>query len=242
MAALAASCTVHRGSLNCHWLCQLTGAQLEQHPDPETITTEGSFTPALLTKSILKAYCLPFLAWQKVLACLPYWTSSESWQWGQYLLSWVLSLLTTEGEESSWVAHYPAIKSTSLAVVGIRIYMKCWQTCRCTKDSIPTKDKCVLLLGSRNIGYLPGWQKHGLLKTWSQREYEVYVAEIIWVSYSLAMQHRQFLLLVRRERYAHKISGSVRSSVLLWDSISTVMQKVVVFFSFSYRIQLNMHI
>lgn len=134
VAALAASCTVQRGSLNCHWLCQLTGAQLEQHPDPETTTTEGLFPPALLTKSILKAYCLPFLAWQKVLACLPCWTSSESWQWGQYLLSWILSLLTIEGEESSWVAHYPAIKSTSLAVVWIRIHIKCWQTCRHTRE------------------------------------------------------------------------------------------------------------
>lgn len=36
LAALAASCTVQRGSLSYHWLRQLTGAQLEQHSDPKT--------------------------------------------------------------------------------------------------------------------------------------------------------------------------------------------------------------
>lgn len=184
--------------------------------DPKTIITEGLFLPALPTKSMLKACCLSFLVWQKVLACLSCWTSSEVWHCGQYLLSWVLSLLTTEGEESSWVAHYPATKSTAFAVVGIRIHMKCWKACRHAKERILTKNRYALLLVVESIGYLPGWQKHGLLTTWSQREYEVCVAEIKWVSYSLAMQHRQFLLPVRRERPVHKISGSVRSSVLLW--------------------------
>lgn len=75
LAALAESCTVQRESLSCHWLCQLTGAQLEQHSDPKTVITEGLFLPAPLTKSMLKACCLPFLAWQKILACLPCWTS-----------------------------------------------------------------------------------------------------------------------------------------------------------------------
>lgn len=136
------------GSLSCHWLCQLTGAQVEQHSDPKT-NHEGLFPPALLTESMLKACCLPFLAWHKILARLPCWTSSESWQCGQYLLCWVLPLLTTEGEESSWVAHYPAIKSTALAVVRIRIHMKCWRACRHTKESILTKNRHVLLLGCR---------------------------------------------------------------------------------------------
>lgn len=113
------------------------------------LITEGLFPPALLTESMLKACCLPFLAWHKILARLPCWTSYESWQCGQYLLCWVLPLLTTEGEESSWVAHYPAIKSTALAVVRIRIHTKCWGACRHTKESILNKNRHVLLLGCR---------------------------------------------------------------------------------------------
>lgn len=131
------------------WTSPAVSAQLEQPSDPETVITEGLFPPALLTKSTLKACCLPFLACQKILACLPGWTSSESWQCGQYLLSWAPSLLTTEGAESSWVAHYPTINSTALSVVRIRIHMKCWKACRHTKESIPTKNRCVVLLDCR---------------------------------------------------------------------------------------------
>lgn len=158
--------------------------------------------------SIPKACCLPFLAWHKILACLPHWTSSRSWQCGWYLLCQVLSLLTIEGKGEQLRGSL-ATKTTALAVVRISIHTKCW------KASSPGIGM-FCCWGVESIWDLPGRQKHGLLNTWSQREYEVCVVEIKWVRYGLAMRHRQFLLPDRRERSLRKITGSVRISALLW--------------------------
>lgn len=214
MVALAASCTVQRESLNFHWLCQLTGAELEQHFDPKTVITEGLFPPALLTKSMLKACCFPFLAWHKVLACLPCWTSFESWQCGQYPLCWVLSLLTTEGEGSSWVLIIQQLSPQHLLLSGSGSIWSAGKLADTPSRASSPGTGVFCCWVAESIWYLPGWQKHGVLKTWSLRENMRFVwlrsneSATVW---QCNTGNSYFL----GERSVHKISGSVRNSVLL---------------------------